>query len=250
MASGKFNFAIDRGGTFTDVFAICPDGKQCVMKLLSVSPEYPDAPTEGIRRILQQETGRKFQGLIDSSLIGWIRMGTTVATNALLEKKGANVVLVTNKGMKDLLVIGDQSRPKLFELNVTPRECLYQEVLEVDTRLVPCQDDELFNGNAFDSLNGVSGEIFSRNKNIGTIGAGVDTRRRNSNIQLRKFKRKWQEDSVPQRNINPHIPRILFRGETNNQEDLKARRIAPEPGQYTTIYIAQPYGKMIKDPTL
>lgn len=54
MASGKFNFAIDRGGTFTDVFAICPDGKQCVMKLLSVSPEYPDAPTEGIRRILQQ----------------------------------------------------------------------------------------------------------------------------------------------------------------------------------------------------
>ncbi|KAI5692407.1 hypothetical protein M8J75_003248 [Diaphorina citri] len=68
---------------------------------------------------------------------------------------------------------------------------------------------------------------------------GVDIRRRRTQIfNLGRSREKWQEDSVPQRNINPHIPRILFRGETNNQEDLKARRIAPEPDQYTTIYIA------------
>ena len=97
----KFCFAIDRGGTFTDVYCQCPGGKIRVMKLLSVDPaNYPDAPREGIRRILESETGIKMppQSLIDTSLIEWIRMGTTVATNALLERKGERMALVVTKG--------------------------------------------------------------------------------------------------------------------------------------------------------
>ncbi|KAL3287748.1 hypothetical protein HHI36_002212 [Cryptolaemus montrouzieri] len=115
----KFQFAIDRGGTFTDVFARCPGGKLRVLKLLSEDPQnYADAPTEGIRRIIQEETGQNLDRslLIDNSQIEWIRMGTTVATNALLERKGERMALVTNKGFHDILLIGNQARPRIFEL--------------------------------------------------------------------------------------------------------------------------------------
>ncbi|CAB3978597.1 5-oxoprolinase-like, partial [Paramuricea clavata] len=114
-----FSFAIDRGGTFTDVFAKTPTGKSIVMKLLSEDPaNYPDAPREGIRRILEKETGISMPASepIDPSYIKWIRMGTTVATNALLERKGERMALVINKGFKDLLYIGNQSRPQIFDL--------------------------------------------------------------------------------------------------------------------------------------
>ena len=140
--SGKFKFAIDRGGTFTDVYAICPDGKERVTKLLSVDPSnYPDAPREGIRRILEevflrfylldflsyflciswlllQELGIKMPASqpVDTSTIEWIRMGTTVATNALLERKGERMALVITSGFRDLLYIGNQARPKIFDL--------------------------------------------------------------------------------------------------------------------------------------
>lgn len=119
MEGGKYNFAIDRGGTFTDVLCITPDRTVRTLKLLSVDPaNYPDAPTEGIRRILQQETGRALtvDGLIDTGLIGWVRMGTTVATNALLERAGDPVALVVNRGFRDLLQIGNQARPNIFQL--------------------------------------------------------------------------------------------------------------------------------------
>lgn len=136
MSNDKFEFAIDRGGTFTDVYARCPGGKIRVMKLLSVDPaNYEDAPREGIRRILEQvpivmiwefdfvydikqfqETGKKINGEIDTSLISWIRMGTTVATNALLERKGARMALLINEGFRDLLFIGNQARPNIFDL--------------------------------------------------------------------------------------------------------------------------------------
>ncbi|KPP64381.1 5-oxoprolinase-like [Scleropages formosus] len=115
----KFDFAIDRGGTFTDVFARCPDGRERVLKLLSHDPQnYKDAPTEGIRRVLEEETGRSFprDQPLDPSLIGWIRMGTTVATNALLERKGERTALLITRGFKDLLHIGTQARPRLFDL--------------------------------------------------------------------------------------------------------------------------------------
>ncbi|KAF7992741.1 hypothetical protein HCN44_005085 [Aphidius gifuensis] len=124
MEDDKFGFAIDRGGTFTDVYAKCPNGKIRVMKLLSVDPlNYKDAPTEGIRRILEQETGCKMNDKVDTSKINWIRMGTTVATNALLERKGAKMALIINYGFKDLLFIGNQA------------------LIEVKCRVIPALDN-------------------------------------------------------------------------------------------------------------
>uniref|UniRef100_A0A8C7SLW4 5-oxoprolinase, ATP-hydrolysing n=1 Tax=Oncorhynchus mykiss TaxID=8022 RepID=A0A8C7SLW4_ONCMY len=140
---GKFDFAIDRGGTFTDVFARLPDGRERVLKLLSHDPQnYKDAPTEGIRRVLAEETGQAFprEQPVETSLIGWIRMGTTVATNALLERQGERTALLVTKGFKDLLHIGTQARPKLFDLEVAVPDVLYDEVIEVDERVVLRQD--------------------------------------------------------------------------------------------------------------
>lgn len=139
-----FQFAIDRGGTFTDVFARCPNGKVRVMKLLSVDPQnYDDAPREAIRRILQQETGNALDadGKVNTSLITSIRMGTTVATNALLERKGEKMALVINKGFKDLLYIGNQARPNIFQLDIKRPGVLYTSVVEVDCRVIPALED-------------------------------------------------------------------------------------------------------------
>ncbi|XP_026332611.1 5-oxoprolinase isoform X2 [Hyposmocoma kahamanoa] len=140
-----FQFAIDRGGTFTDVFARCPDGRVRVMKLLSVDPQnYDDAPREAIRRILHEETNNALDkdGKVNASLIESIRMGTTVATNALLERKGAKVALVINKGFKDLLFIGNQARPHIFQLDIKRPGVLYTEVIEVDCRVIPALEDK------------------------------------------------------------------------------------------------------------
>lgn len=138
--SSKFRFAIDRGGTFTDIYAKCPNGKVRTLKLLSVDPSnYDDAPKEGIRRILQDELSVSIPKTdkISCSAIEWIRMGTTVATNALLERKGERIALVITKGFKDLLYIGNQARPKIFDLKVSTPEVLYEEVIEIDCRVVP-----------------------------------------------------------------------------------------------------------------
>ncbi|XP_073411157.1 5-oxoprolinase [Dendrobates tinctorius] len=140
----KFQFAIDRGGTFTDVFARCPGGKVRVMKLLSEDPaNYKDAPTEGIRRILEDETGCTYprDHPLDTQQIEWIRMGTTVATNALLERKGERIALLITKGFRDLLHIGNQARPKIFDLEIRMPEVLYEEVIEVEERVVLHQGD-------------------------------------------------------------------------------------------------------------
>ncbi|KAL6260479.1 hypothetical protein P5V15_008004 [Pogonomyrmex californicus] len=138
MGDDKFQFSIDRGGTFTDIYARCPGGKIRVMKLLSVDPNnYNDAPTEGIRRILAEETGIKMNGIVNSSNIGWIRMGTTVATNALLERKGAKMALLINEGFVDLLYIGNQSRPNIFDLEIVMPQVLYKYVVEVKCRVIP-----------------------------------------------------------------------------------------------------------------
>eukprot|EP00731_Ephydatia_muelleri_P006020 Em0003g268a len=108
-----------KGGTFTDVYAECPNGQVRIIKLLSEDPgKYADAPREAIRRILEEELGRPFpkSEALDSGHIEWIRMGTTVATNALLERKGERMALAITKGFRDLLHIGNQSRPNLFDL--------------------------------------------------------------------------------------------------------------------------------------
>ncbi|XP_067872121.1 5-oxoprolinase isoform X2 [Heterodontus francisci] len=158
----RFQFAIDRGGTFTDIFARCPGGMIRVMKLLSEDPaNYVDAPTEGIRRILQEESGIPVpqDQPVDTSRIDWIRMGTTVATNALLERKGERIALLITKGFKDLLHIGNQSRPKIFDLEIVMPEVLYEEVIEVDERVVIQKDGcQLPKQAGLESVTGSTGE--------------------------------------------------------------------------------------------
>ncbi|KAM4028675.1 5-oxoprolinase, partial [Anomaloglossus baeobatrachus] len=158
----KFQFAIDRGGTFTDVFARCPGGKVRVMKLLSEDPaNYRDAPTEGIRRILEDETGCPYprDRPLDTEHIDWIRMGTTVATNALLERKGERIVLLITKGFRDLLHIGNQARPKIFDLEIRMPEVLYEEVIEVEERVVLHQEGcQLLKGPSLKTFMGSTGD--------------------------------------------------------------------------------------------
>lgn len=116
-------------------------GKQeddVVLKLLSVDPaNYPDAPLEGIRRLLEKLTGKSIPRgePLDTSEIEYLRMGTTVATNALLERKGEKCALVTTKGFKDVLVIGNQSRPHIFDLSISKPDVLYESVVEIDERV-------------------------------------------------------------------------------------------------------------------
>lgn len=148
--SGQWEFWIDRGGTFTDVVARHPDGHQQTMKLLSESPEqYDDAATHAIRQILKVPES----SAIPTELISCVKMGTTVATNALLERKGEPTLLITTRGFRDQLRIGNQTRPKLFDLNIKLPELLYDQVLEVDGRftangseLEPLNLDEVRNG--------------------------------------------------------------------------------------------------------
>ncbi|KAJ6396440.1 hypothetical protein OIU77_021470 [Salix suchowensis] len=158
----KLRFCIDRGGTFTDVYAEIPgmsDGRD--LKLLSVDPaNYEDAPVEGIRRILEEFTGEKIPrtSKIPTNKIEWIRMGTTVATNALLERKGERIALCVTRGFKDLLQIGNQARPNIFDLTVSKPSNLYEEVIEVDERV------QLVAGDGGDDglgsmVKGVSGEL-------------------------------------------------------------------------------------------
>ncbi|KAH9999753.1 Hydantoinase B/oxoprolinase-domain-containing protein [Xylariaceae sp. FL0662B] len=129
--------AIDRGGTFTDCVGTL-NGKDVVIKLLSEDPaNYDDAPLEGIRRIIshfQQHDIPRGEAL-DTSQIDSIRMGTTVATNALLERKGEKIALVVTKGFRDCLTIGNQSRPKIFDLAIKKPDVLYEEVVEIDERV-------------------------------------------------------------------------------------------------------------------
>jgi 5-oxoprolinase (ATP-hydrolysing) len=127
----KWQFWIDRGGTFTDVVAKSPQGEIITHKLLSENPEqYEDAPIQGIKNIL----GLTQEQSIPLAQIEAIKMGTTVATNALLERKGDRVVLVITKGFKDALRIGYQNRPDLFALQITLPEMLYESVVEVNQR--------------------------------------------------------------------------------------------------------------------
>jgi 5-oxoprolinase (ATP-hydrolysing) len=124
-----WRFWIDRGGTFTDIVARRPDGSLATLKLLSEHPErYSDAALEGIRR-LREEAGPPSAGIAE------VRMGTTVGTNALLERKGEPTVLAITRGFADILAIGHQNRPDIFALQIVKPEPLYARVVEVDGRL-------------------------------------------------------------------------------------------------------------------
>lgn len=124
---GKWRFWVDRGGTFTDIVSIDPQGGLKTTKWLSVSPHYQDAIVEGIRRIM----GEKY----DPQRIAEIRIGTTVATNAFLERKGEKTALVTTLGFRDLLEIRQQNRPRLFDLDIRKIAPLYELVSETLERV-------------------------------------------------------------------------------------------------------------------
>ncbi|KAK0728665.1 Hydantoinase B/oxoprolinase-domain-containing protein [Lasiosphaeria miniovina] len=129
--------AIDRGGTFTDCVGNF-NGEDVVIKLLSEDPaNYSDAPLEGIRRIMSHFLQRDIPRgePLDTAQIDSIRMGTTVATNALLERKGETIALVVTKGFKDCLVIGNQSRPDIFDLAIKKPQVLYSAVVEINERV-------------------------------------------------------------------------------------------------------------------
>ena len=131
-SNGKWDFWIDRGGTFTDIVAKGPSGLIKTSKLLSENPEhYDDAALEGIRSFL----GLNKTEEIPNNKINSIKMGTTVATNALLERKGERTLLLINKGLKDLLKVGYQNRPKLFDLEIKKQVSIYDEVIEIPGRL-------------------------------------------------------------------------------------------------------------------
>src|SRR6266571_4892655 len=130
--SGTWEFWIDRGGTFTDVIGRRPDGGLVTHKLLSENPEaYSDAAVQGIRHLL----GLPRDGAIPSARISAVKMGTTVATNALLERKGERTVLLITKGFRDSLRIGYQARPKIFARHIIKPDMLYERVVEVDERV-------------------------------------------------------------------------------------------------------------------
>ncbi len=135
----RWQFWIDRGGTFTDIVAKCPDGKLIIHKLLSENPDrYKDAAVQGIRDIL----GISADESIPAGAIEAIKMGTTVATNALLERKGDRTILLITKGFGDALRIGYQNRPNIFARHIVLPEMLYDRVIQVAERY-SAQGEEL-----------------------------------------------------------------------------------------------------------
>ncbi|KAK0219992.1 5-oxoprolinase [Armillaria fumosa] len=137
-SAAGIRIAIDRGGTFCDVFATFAHHPPVILKVLSVDAAYPDAPTEAIRRVLEigYDSPIPRGELLDVSGVEVIRMGTTVATNALLERKGEKTAFIVSEGFRDLLHIGNQSRPDLFDLSAKRPGVLYEKVIEVKERVL------------------------------------------------------------------------------------------------------------------
>ena len=133
--------SIDQGGTFTDIYARASK-RVLVEKLLSTDPKhYGNAPLEGIKRILRSiSTETNVDDYLNPKNFKFIRMGTTVTTNALLQRKGTPTVLAITHGFEDLLRISDQTRPQLFELDISRPKPLYQKVLGIRERIVPCRN--------------------------------------------------------------------------------------------------------------
>ena len=132
VAQKQWRFWIDRGGTFTDIVARTPDGSLKTHKLLSDNPRQSlDAPVQGIREVLNLAPGDP----IPSRAIAEVRMGTTVATNTLLERKGERVALAVTRGFRHALTIGNQARPRLFDLEIRRPELLYSQVVEIEERV-------------------------------------------------------------------------------------------------------------------
>src|SRR5271168_4482774 len=128
----RWEFWIDRGGTFTDVIGCAPDGSLHTLKLLSENPaQYEDAAVAGIRRLLKLAPS----AAISAAQVACVKMGTTVATNALLERKGERTLLVITRGFRDALRIATQARPRLFDRHIVLPEMLYERVIEASERV-------------------------------------------------------------------------------------------------------------------
>ncbi|WP_307829199.1 hydantoinase/oxoprolinase N-terminal domain-containing protein, partial [Streptomyces clavuligerus] len=132
MNGGRWEFWIDRGGTFTDIVGRRPDGRLVTRKLLSYDPErYPDAAVAGIRLLLDLAPDAP----IPADRVSRVTMGTTVATNALLERRGEPTVLVVTEGFADALRIAYQNRPRIFDRHIVLPEAVYERVVEVPERV-------------------------------------------------------------------------------------------------------------------
>lgn len=162
-----FDFSIDRGGTFTDVYCeyYQKDSKtkqHTILKLLSEDSHYSDAPREAIRRLIALHTKQEYpanEKLIAKNIKS-IRMGTTVATNALLERKGTKTALLITKGFRDLMLIGTQNRQKIFDLEMRKAEKLFSNVLEIDERIRIIKPDEDLSLIKNKIVKGCSGDSF------------------------------------------------------------------------------------------
>ena len=129
MTSQRWQFWIDRGGTFTDIVARSPGGELLTRKLLSENPEhYVDAAVQGVRELMEISAGDP----IPTTQIEVVKMGTTVATNALLERKGDRTALLITRGFADALRIGYQHRPKLFVRRIDLPSMLYEQLIEIE----------------------------------------------------------------------------------------------------------------------
>ncbi|MGH6761118.1 MAG: hydantoinase B/oxoprolinase family protein [Phyllobacterium sp.] len=138
--NGSWDFWIDRGGTFTDVIGCDPEGRLHARKVLSENPSaYKDAAVQGIRLHLGLKAGEP----VPAGAIGEVRMGTTVATNALLERKGDRIALITTKGFRDALRIGYQERKDIFATEIFKPDALYEKVVEIDERVLADGEIEL-----------------------------------------------------------------------------------------------------------
>jgi 5-oxoprolinase (ATP-hydrolysing) len=241
LTTPQLTIDTDRGGTFTDCLGIVDGRDDIVVKLLSQDPaNYADAPIEGIRRILEQATGKSFPREEKLSFSNFsstsIRMGTTVATNALLERKGERHALLVTKGFKDALRIGTQSRPKLFALNIQRPDVLYEDVVEVDERVTvedyqqnPSPDQESL-GKAFELdvalKRGVSGEIIR-------VLEPLDKNSTKTNLQA-LYEKGYRSVAV-----------CLVHAYTFQEHELAIERIAKEIG-FTQISLSSQLLPMIK----
>lgn len=213
--------AIDRGGTFTDVLAVIPGQSEYVFKLLSVDPgNYDDANIEGIRRVLEYKSCKAIPRgeLLDTSGVESIRLGTTVATNALLERKGVRTALITTEGFKDLLYIGNQARPDLFDLNIRKPGVLYEKVIEVEERVtLPAYSEDATGYTAEDK---VDGDVFVRGSTKEVVKIIKPLNIEKTKTQLRALK----EEGITS------VAIVLVHGYNFQEHELQIGELATELG--------------------
>ncbi|KAJ2968922.1 hypothetical protein NQ176_g8938 [Zarea fungicola] len=234
--------AIDRGGTFTDCVGE-HNGEEIIIKLLSEDPaNYKDAPLEGIRRIMSHFTGRDIPRgePLETSHIDSIRMGTTVATNALLERKGERIAMIVTKGFKDCLTIGNQSRPRIFDLAIRKPDVLYEKVVEVDER-VTLEDYAEDPERTVTEADATPGTESAQSKELvrGLSGETVRIMKRPDNEKIREQLKQIYDQGIRS------IAVCLMHGYTFPDHEAAIGKVAKEVG-FTHISLSHELMPMIK----